>query len=158
MKILIILKNINNNIVYYPILLLRDPLFLFLIIIIIYVILFIYLFADPILCQGEASNSIASPNEPVQETIESLKTSLQSHTINFNKVYGQYLTNCSLYEEGLKRRDISFDIMNPLDNLKSNALKYAMEYITEIRNIEKKIKVIDIAYKSSIPKKWFEFQ
>ena len=158
MIILLILKNINNKILYYFLILIRDPLFLFLIMIIIQVIMFIYFFADPILCQGETTDSFTSSNESVQDTIESLKTSLQSHTINFKEVYHQYINCCSLYDEAMRRTDINFDIMNGLDFAKSHALKHAIEDVTEIRIIEEKIKVIDINFKSSILKKWFEFQ
>jgi hypothetical protein len=77
----------------------------------------LFYLSEPCLCQSETTEVIgAFFNEPVQETIESLKTSLQSHTANFNKVYRQYINCYSLYNEGLKRTDIDFDIMNGLDN------------------------------------------
>jgi hypothetical protein len=89
----------------------------------------------------------------VQETIESLKTFLESHTCDYNKVYGQYLNCCSLYNEGFRRTDTSFTIMHGLDFAKSHALKHAMEDLAEIRIIEEKIKVINNNFISSIPKK-----
>jgi hypothetical protein len=114
----------------------------------------LFYLSEPCLCQSETIDAIgAFFNEPVQETIESLKTSLQSHTANFNQVYRQYINCYSLYNEGLKRTDIDFDIMNGLDNAMSRALKYAIEDLTEIRAIEEKIKVMDITFKSSTPKK-----
>jgi hypothetical protein len=53
MKTLITLKNINNKVLYYLLVLIRDPIFLLSIMTIIHIILFIYFFADPILCEGE---------------------------------------------------------------------------------------------------------
>jgi hypothetical protein len=157
MKMKIILDKTKNKVSYYAFLL-TSHFILYLIIMMVYLILFIYFFADPILCEGGSTDVIISSNDSIQETIESLKTSLQSSTTKFNEVYRQYNNCCSLYDEGLKRTDVSFNIINALDFAKSHALRHSVEDMAEIRIIEEKIRLMDIEFKSSISKKWFEFQ
>src|ERR1700731_1260374 len=65
MKTITIFNKIRNNISYYAFLLTSHFILLYLIIVIIYSLLFIYFFADPILCQG---NEITDVKELMDST------------------------------------------------------------------------------------------
>jgi hypothetical protein len=84
MKTIIIKKKVINNISYYAFLLTSRSILLYLIIMIIYSVLYIYFFADPLLCEGN-------------ETIYDLKSNLitENHKyrvsiINYEMVMDTY--------------------------------------------------------------------
>lgn len=58
------ITKVKNITLYYIFTLIRHPLFLCFIIIIIYILVFIYFFADPVLCQGSEGNLGESLNAP----------------------------------------------------------------------------------------------
>jgi len=127
------------------------PILLYLITIITYIFIFIYFFADPVLCQDENSSLITQVFKASTESLGDLKTCLDSTIVQYNKVYNQYLNYVNLLEEGMRRPTTDFNIIMFLENNKTVSLHYAEEDMNKIRNIENKIMALNPNFKSSLP-------
>jgi hypothetical protein len=121
----------------------------------IYILLFIYFFADPVLCQAD---SLAITTQTSEKNLESLKTVLSNNTTEFNTVYQQYNNYCNLYNEGLKHSNLDFDIIAALYKAKTISLRYVEENMAKVRITEENIRLIDPSFVSAIAKQWFEFE
>jgi hypothetical protein len=108
------MDRINNNIIYYALTFILYPLFLYLLITIIYMLMFIFFFADPILCQNiniEANTSLqnvesfpsSSGFELVEEKLKDLKDNIDRCKILGEKAYKDYIKWMKLWEEAITR-------------------------------------------------------
>jgi hypothetical protein len=89
------LNQVKNKVFYYTFTLVTHPIFLLLIITIIYILLFVYFFADTVLCQGldALANAQASSEElssASQERISELKESIGRYALQGNKCKADY--------------------------------------------------------------------
>jgi hypothetical protein len=95
MKQLTIFNRVKNKVLFYILTLITHPLFLLLIIITIYILLFVFFFADTVLCQGEGipsqSEELVSASHASQEKISELKERIEHYTAQGVKCKAEYL-------------------------------------------------------------------
>lgn len=164
---LVMFNPIKNKVLYFILALITHPLFLSLIVTIIYSMLFIYFFADTILCQGldeltslfkvpEQVNMGDPTSQAIQERLRTLERIGLSDLEELKKARSNYIRTFNWYIEAFTRPERD----NGLQHLIGHGMDYYLDEtkrcLSKFRLTEAMIKTLNPSYVSHIPKQPFE--
>jgi len=121
---------LNNKVLYYLLVLILHPLLLWLIIIIVNITLFIYFFADPVLCQDESVRSIGegiSSNSSAYNSdadyLKELRCNIESYEKEGEKAIKEHNRWMALLREAYTRPEKNEDIQKYLSEKVKDSLE-----------------------------------
>lgn len=119
MKKYITLNNVKNKTLFYFFILTVHPLLLYLFIMVIYLTLFIYFFADPILCDGtyevgEASGIKDTLPFEASDRLKELKDNISTESAKYYKALDEYKAADDILRQANQRPEKNEDIIKYL--------------------------------------------
>ena len=143
-------NQVKHKMHYYIFTLITHPLFLLIIITTFYALLFIYFFADTVLCQGLGvqASSEELPSESISYSpqagrISELKDSIEHYTAQANKCKVEYLRWRALMLESIHRPETHEDIQLYLYDKASENLQEYRKYWSKTQLATKMLEEIE---------------
>ncbi len=148
---LIILNKIKNKTLSYIFILISRPLLLCSIIIIIYILLFLYFFADPVLCDDDSLTLWDQIKSDV-ECLNKAKETAAQDLDNWNKAFDKCKNYSDLLEEYAKCAYKSNDVIHELYVKEMYQHAKAKDLLIKAYKSEKALNKIDPSYARIITK------
>jgi hypothetical protein len=165
----------KNKLFLNSFMLVINPLLLYLLIIIIYLFFFVYLFADPILCQdidpvevtgvqqstvtpniSETPQLLLDPEINANDRLRELKVLWESDVKEAYLANKQYIYWHDLYAKATQRPVRNYEFEDVLYRHLKRPLQGCKHYFQKIRITEEGIKKLHPRFISPLPKQWYE--